>query len=409
MSDARSATLWIAPGRAAVDPEARLLGLPLLRREVLAAERAGFSRIVVEETPGRDFSASLAETRAEILRTGDASPEVPAGRLVVLAAGTLPEKRWLEELRMMPVEAGRLEIDPNCAAVLDTEDPARVVSALRNRGDRDALEGLSRSLPAAAGRLSSRDRLEIAGPADFGRAEDWLLARLVKDTEGFMSRHVERRISLAISRRLASTRVTPNAMTLVSVAVGLAGAGLFLSPSPWAPLAGSLLVLAHSILDGCDGELARVKFEESHLGGVLDFWGDNVVHSAVFAAIAASWSRASGNGWPLLLGTAAVVGTILSAGFVFRHTMARSGEGPLFTSVSRSPGTPFARMADALARRDFLYLLVVLSAFGKERWFLALAAVGAPVYFLLLLALARAGRSREAFPAAAGVPVGGSK
>lgn len=409
MSDARSATLWIAPGHAAVDPETPLLGLPLLRREVLAAERAGFSRIVVEEPPGRDFSTSLAQTRAEILRTGDASPEIRSGRLVVLSAGTLPEKRWLEELRMMPVEPGRLEVDPNRAAVLDTEDPARVVRTLRDRQDRDALESLTRSFPGAAGLLSSRDRFEIASQADLERAEDWLLARLVKDTEGFMSRHVERRISLAISRRLASTGATPNAMTLVSVAVGLAGAALFVSRSPWAPLAGSLLVLAHSILDGCDGELARLKFKESHLGGVLDFWGDNVVHSALFAAIATSWSRASGEGWPLLLGAAAVAGTILSAAFVFRHTMAGSGDGPLFTSVSRSPGSPFAKMADALARRDFLYLLVVLSAFGKEHWFLALAAAGSPVYFLLLLALARAERRQEAFPAAAGVPVGGSK
>ena len=40
---------------------------------------------------------------------------------------------------------------------------------------------------------------------------------------------------------------------------------------------------AHSILDGCDGELARLKFQESRWGGILDFWGDNVVHSVIFA------------------------------------------------------------------------------------------------------------------------------
>ena len=28
-------------------------------------------------------------------------------------------------------------------------------------------------------------------------------------------------------------------------------------------------------LDGCDGELARLKFKESRWGGLLDFWGDN--------------------------------------------------------------------------------------------------------------------------------------
>ena len=47
-----------------------------------------------------------------------------------------------------------------------------------------------------------------------------------------MSRHFERRISLAITRRLASTRITPNAMTLVSLAVGLGSAPFFLSRRP---------------------------------------------------------------------------------------------------------------------------------------------------------------------------------
>jgi hypothetical protein len=73
-------------------------------------------------------------------------------------------------------------------------------------------------------------------------------------------------------------------------------------------------------------------------------------------------------------------------------------EGPLFTSVSLSPEAPLSRLADALARRDFLYLLVILAALGKSHWFLALAAAGSPPYFFLLviLAVAGAGRRRRA-------------
>jgi len=403
MSAVAGATLWIASAAEGADPSIPLLGLPLLLRSVMAGERAGFSRIVVEEKPGENLSGLLAESRAEILREADPAPANPRGRLVVLSARVLAQPRWLQELRQMPVEPGKLELDPRCAAILETEDPGAAFSVLRDRGGRDALEALSARFPPAKGRLSSRDRFEVVSPLDLRSAEDWLLRGLVKDTEGFMSRHVERRISLAISRRLAGTRVTPNAMTFVSVAVGLAGAALFLSPSAWAPLAGALLVLAHSILDGCDGELARLKFQESRFGGVLDFWGDNVVHSALFAAIAIAWARAAGEGWPLLLGASAVLGTILSAGFVYRHTMAKEGEGPLFTSVSRSPDSPFSRLADALARRDFLYLLVILSALRQEHWFLALAAVGSPIYFFLLVAISRVGRREASAPA--GVPV----
>src|SRR5262249_10664908 len=162
-----------------------------------------------------------------------------------------------------------------------------------------------------------------------------------------------------------------------------------------------LLVLAHSILDGCDGELARLKFQESRLGGVLDFWGDNVVHSALFAVISIAWAREIGRAWPLLLGASAVAGTLLSAGLVFRRTMTPAKEGPLYTGVTTGTDSAFARVAEALAGRDFLYLVVILSALGLQRWLLALAAAGSPVYFLLLAVLSRRGR-RESPAAGAG-------
>jgi phosphatidylglycerophosphate synthase len=204
-----------------------------------------------------------------------------------------------------------------------------------------------------------------------------------------MSRHVERRISLAVSRRLAATRITPNAMTLVSVGIGLVGAAFFLSMRPAMEFAGALLFLLHSILDGCDGELARLKFAESRLGGVLDFWGDNVVHSAVFAAIAIGWHHATGETWPIAAGIAAVGGTLASAVFVYRTTMAHSTrEGPAFVHATVGPPSAVSRVADAFARRDFIYLVVLLSAFGKAHWFLAAAAVGAPLFLGVLVALA---------------------
>jgi hypothetical protein len=47
---------------------------------------------------------------------------------------------------------------------------------------------------------------------------------------------------------------------------------------------------------------------------------------------------------------------------------------------------------DALARRDFIFAVVLFSAFGKASRFLVLAAVGSPLFFLVLLALQGRGR-----------------
>jgi len=43
------------------------------------------------------------------------------------------------------------------------------------------------------------------------------------------------------------------------------------------------------------------------------------------------------------------------------------------------------RLTEAFAHRDFIYLVVVLSAFGRADVFLVLASVGTPIFLLLLL------------------------
>ena len=394
------ATLWIAAPRAGSSAtRTRLLGLPLVRRAVLAGERAGFGEILVEEGDARDLPELVAETRARVVVNEQVLPRIPAGRLVVLSGETVAQAGWLRSLAAAPVPSGAALLDRSAAAALDVEPqesetlPRALLAASASRGAVRAAAALRNSEAPSA--RAGAGRFELGPDGDLRAAERWLLAGLLKENEGFMSRHVERRISLALSRRLARTSVSPNTMTLVSVAVGLAGAAFFLSTRPAMEFAGALLFLLHSILDGCDGELARLKFAESRLGGVLDFWGDNVVHSAVFAAIALAWHRATGQSWALAAGFAAVAGTLASAGFVYRSTMMNVREGPLFTHAAAGPPSALSRAADALARRDFIYLVVLLSAFGKAHWFLAAAAVGAPLYFAVLVGLAsrRLGRS----------------
>lgn len=219
-----------------------------------------------------------------------------------------------------------------------------------------------------------------------------------------MSRHLERKISLAVTRRLVDTSITPNEMTLVSIGVGLIGALFFAGPRRGQHLLGAILFWLHSVLDGCDGELARLKFAESRWGGLIDFWGDNVVHSAVFSAIALNLHAETPGPTPFRLAASAVAGTLLSAALVYSTTMKeRKSIGPLFTSVhspalGESDSNAIARIADQLARRDFIYLVVGLAILGKVKWFLRLAAVGAPLYFLVLATLSLKNLSAGSHP-----------
>jgi phosphatidylglycerophosphate synthase len=270
---------------------------------------------------------------------------------------------------------------PDALSVLDADSAAGAITRLEDR-----LRGRF-GLPAV---ISLRvDPLLVTTSKDIRLAERRLLRSVVKATDGFMARHVERPISLQISRCLAPTAIRPTQVTMISMIIGLCGAPLFSSPHWYWQTAGALLFLLHSIVDGCDGELARLKFQESRYGGVLDFWADNIVHVAVFGSMAAGWASSAGAAWPLLLGAAAMLGTLGSAGFVYwRQMRGRDGSGPLFTSVSGIADDPLARLLDAASRRDFIYLVVALALIGKSSWFLLLAAVGAPTYCLLLIYLA---------------------
>jgi phosphatidylglycerophosphate synthase len=335
-------------------------GLPVGRRIALAAGRAGFG---------------------EVRAAGDERAPGGPRRIVALGAHVVPQAAWLRTLAQMPLARETLYVDGGAVAVIDTDEPARVLeAAAASHGADELARALAGALPVVRGPLEPSGRFPLAGAADVAAAERWLLRSLIKPSEGFMSRHVERRISLAVTRRLCDTGVTPNAMTVVSVGIGLCGALFFLSPASALQTIGALLFLAHSILDGCDGELARLKFLESRAGAVLDFWGDNLVHVAVFGCMAVGWAMDAGSAWPLVLGGVTVVSALATATVASRRFI--GGE----TTQAASPA---ARLAEALSHRDFIYFIVALSLFGKAHWFLPIAAVGTPAFLLFLFLASR--------------------
>jgi 1L-myo-inositol 1-phosphate cytidylyltransferase / CDP-L-myo-inositol myo-inositolphosphotransferase len=370
--------------------EPTVLGLGLARRTALAARRAGYSRVYFQ---ARDHAAPQGiPAISDWRRLGDGFALHP-GPLIIVHGAILAEPDWLEKLiDISPTPANWAAI-PHKMIVLAApavKDAIAVLEADKGAYDLTSVQQrLTQSFGAPVTIPAAIDPLVVTTPVDVDDAERRLLRRLVKDTDGFMARHVERPISLRIARRLASTAITPNQITLLSVGIGLSGALFFLCSQWVCQTVGALLFLAHSILDGCDGELARLKFQETRFGGIIDYWGDNVVHIAVFGCMAIGWTLSVGALWPSLLGVAAALGNLGSAWLIYWRVMRpKKDDGPLFTSVVAAPGQSLARMLDAASRRDFIYLVVILALFGKSNWFLVLAAVGAPIFFLLLVFLA---------------------
>jgi phosphatidylglycerophosphate synthase len=369
-----------------VSQDTMLLGLSLLRRNILTASRSGIKKISVATAHPAEAQPKLHGTIATILSPPSAM--VPqSGRLILIAENVLTSQEWINTVLKMPLTPDTVYCDGTSAAVIETADMNRVLSLISLEShSTDFFTALGQSFNVIPQSVAPEGRLNLGSLEDIQKAETWLLRRLVKSSESFMSRHVERPISLAISRRLVWTSITPNAMTVISLAIGLMGAPFFLSSQPGIQLIGGILFLAHSILDGCDGELARLKFQESRWGGLLDFWGDNLVHIAIFFCMGLGWSMSLQSSWPLWLSASAIAGTLGSAWSVYRQMMQpKLGTDPLFTSVVRSTTTRLSQVMDALGRRDFIYLVLLLSAFGKASWFLLPTAIGAPTFFIILL------------------------
>jgi phosphatidylglycerophosphate synthase len=358
---------------AAPVPGTAVAGVAVLSRIALEARRAGLRPVLGSGLHGAAEATPVVPPDAV-----EAAP-TPPGRQRILAcpANVIPQSRWLRAIAQAPVEAETLYVDPAGVALIETEDPGKVLAeAARCARIGELLGALGARFRRVPASFDVNGRFSLRDPSDVAAAERWLLRSLVKDSEGFMSRHFERRVSLAITRRLVRTRITPNAMTLVSLTVGLGSAPFFLSPRPVWQLTGALLFLTHSILDGCDGELARLKFLESRSGAMLDFWGDNVVHVAVFGCMAVGWSLATASALPLFLGLAAI-------GAVGVASAVLSGTG----LQPKPPGTEAtaALIVDALANRDFIYLVLALATVGRAWWFVALVAVGTPIFVLAAL------------------------
>lgn len=356
----------------AVEGGRRLLGLTLLERLVLAARRVGIVDIVVVAS---NPDHARLRSAVDILPASafvDALPVEPCALPTILVpADVLGETAWLAALMRLPIDRGEI----------------READGVRLLG-RGVVPADTTAAPGVGGLALDVRPLRLRRPEDLAAAEKRLLEGLRKQTDGFMARVVARPLSIAVSRRLVSLGVSPNQMTLVSMSIGLAAAFFFLSPNPVWQLIGSLLFVAHSVLDGCDGELARLTFRESRLGGLLDFVGDNIVHVAVFACMAIGWSLEADAAWPLLFGLGALIGTIGSASAVYWLTLRhKTGGGPLYTSTTGDTDA-LSRLLDELSRRDFIYLVPLFAAVGKAQWFVALSGIGAPMFLLVLLVTA---------------------
>jgi len=234
-------------------------------------------------------------------------------------------------------------------------------------GDGSLVGGIKRLVSAGdmvAIRLENGFWTDVDTPEGLEHARSGLLDWVsCSQDEGWVSRHLNRRFSRWITARLVSTSLMPNHISFTAFVLAVAAGCLFALDRRGLTILAAVLVQAASVIDGCDGEVARLKFMVTPLGAWWDTVLDRYADGAIVLGITWGYSRSHMGGWLWMLGLLSLLGFVLVS-YVRKEYSLRFGE-------KGSWG-----MSESLVRRDLRMLSLALGGF-----------LGEPFYAMIALAL----------------------
>jgi len=358
--------------------------LPVILRTILGVQKAGATRIIVCVDP-------------------DNAPKL---RRELEATKRLPQSvEWFETaptVRNVGALLGRLAPD---ALTLTSEDkpvgiwslPSAAAVRIARRCESGTRQSDLFSLlteNAAEHRDVPFDRWQqVLTDADRMAAEDKLNLWLTKPTDGVFARF-NRRISVPISRQLIKWPITPNMISIFTLGVGVASGAYFAIGGYWNTVFAALLSLWASILDGCDGEVARLKLLESDFGCWLETVCDYLYYLLIFSGMAIGLARTLGPKflvWAGLLLFGAMT-TFLVAGLGRRRFARERPEQYLAIwqaqaeSKRQNPILRLGRNFEFMVRRCFLpWAILAFAILNLTDAVLIAAAIGANVAWIVSL------------------------
>src|SRR3989338_7430374 len=155
----------------------------------------------------------------------------------------------------------------------------------------------------------------VRSEEDLKMAEKLLLSQCRKPTDGVISKHLNRSLSLQISRILIRLPITANQMTGLTLLVGLVGAYCAVKMNF---LMAFLIFQITSILDGCDGEIARLKFQKTKKGAWLDTVSDNIIYVTFIFCF--GWGMAEFYSYPIYLYITLLILALVSLALVIMYS-----------------------------------------------------------------------------------------
>ncbi|MFQ5708829.1 MAG: CDP-alcohol phosphatidyltransferase family protein [bacterium] len=204
--------------------------------------------------------------------------------------------------------------------------------------------------------------VDVDDEVAYQKAKRTLIQGLEKTTDGPIARKINRKLSTPISSILANFNLSPNSLTLVSFVVAFFSALCFFTGDFSKIILAGILAQLSSILDGCDGEIARLKFQHSTFGTWLDKVLDRYADGLILIGITHALWLHTENYHIWLLGTLAIIGTFMNSYTAFGYDTLLKKE------LTRQP--PYLRLG-----RDVRLFIIFLGALFNQLFYtLALLA-----------------------------------
>jgi len=341
-------------------------GIPAVARAVReawhAVELTGKSVEILLVLPEGRLSDSLSKAEIARLAPGLRYSVTSAGRLTPLDGDIFIAGELL-------MSADRIEAclspDPEVVPIEGVGSNARIVESFHGReGEAKLLQKLNRS-------------------------SKQILHDTIKQTDGIVSRYINRPISIRISGILLRVEwIRPDHATGFALLVALVMFACLVSGSYTGLIAGACLFQAASVIDGVDGEIARATLRTSARGATLDSLTDALTNLGFLIGLGISLAQ-QGDDKALALGLSGFICFGVGLAVLGSHAVA-TGRSLNFDGakhILRRHQSAFTDWLVWLTMRDFLALAAaVMIILGMGKVFIFLFAFGS--FFWLIAAVA---------------------
>jgi phosphatidylglycerophosphate synthase len=236
--------------------------------------------------------------------------------------------------------------------------------------------------------------------------------KILDTTDAWIARNINKRISLPVSILLARAGVTPNQITCFNLLLGiLSGVIAAFGGYQNLLLAGIMFQLV-SIIDGCDGEVAKLNQKATRFGAWFDTVGDNLSFVVFITGVTFGLYQETHEAWILNLAKLSLFSFAVLLSIMVSYLIQQKGSSASLVTYEKEVISAKAKKQNPLVaklvhygkflvKKDFFaFLFFFLAAVDLPQAIVFFSALGTSFIALVLSVITLKGyRARKALAA----------